>query len=524
MALSWKKGDMDSAQQLYYQYAKQFDKRYTPLNSFPPQNIEGTDRGITYFHKVFNPEQVVTFTLVHEDENETIPLFTRTFGVYKSQIVLYMGLISMKNVLKGAPLKDSMKTTNYSDRISNMINTMKEAERSIKQKVEKPDWNGINPNHRGMPWPREFKDYEAELWEIEEFVRQRYPQYYKALDSQKLWDKYRMSPKKLRALENLQELEKRYFKGKPISEIAYTEEYAPTMDVRFKLAHAVNEKVEESLKKLGFKEIPKTEEEMVILENMYEKDAPIFKEVLELVSENPAPKALLYLDNQVKKSWWGVIKVFDRGDSEDEDDDEEEDPDNIIHRNPPKWARVIRGTGGRFKHPVKDFYGGRMKGNQNQPCVEEIKSILIKYIIYASGEWLEESDDEIKRIVRALTPEQIDGYMESDSFELVSTTFEPKENKFGDPPDEFDQEFRQMIKMKENTLYELWQNCNKMVQSWTEELKPDTTLDTSATLPDADELSRNEMLRERMRDLREKQTGERQERWGDWQEDDEDEF
>ena len=63
-----------------------------------------------------------------------------------------------------------------------------------------------------------------------------------------------------------------------------------------------------------------------------------------------------------------------------------------------------------------------------------------------------------------------------------------------------------------------------MVQSWTEELKPDTTLDTSATLPDADELSRNEMLRERMRDLREKQTGERQERWGDWQEDDEDEF
>ena len=90
MAFKWIQGDESTAQKLFYNYAKQFDDKYTMNNSFPPNHLAGTDRGVTYFHRVFAPDKKITNIYVYEGEGETIPIYARTYGLYQNKLLLFI--------------------------------------------------------------------------------------------------------------------------------------------------------------------------------------------------------------------------------------------------------------------------------------------------------------------------------------------------------------------------------------------------------------------------------------------------
>ena len=318
MALRWITGDEETAQNLYVDYAKNFDDKYTKNNIFPPNHLDGTDRGVTYFYDIFNPEDIRTYTLVSEQDDEVIPIYTRTYGIYKNGLLLFMGLRSMKEALKHGPvdeLKTSLQHGRLGDKLeskeglSKYLERVKQIDREINIKGDKPDWDGVNPNLRGMPWPRGFMDYDAEVWEIEEFLRTNYPAYYKQFDAKTDKETFRPTKEKTEAIKRLGQLESKVTGGKPLTQVIYTEGFEPTFGADFIMAHAVYKNVQNALKDIGFEELewPENQDDEVILENEYRK-SPLMQEVIGLISKKKPKGVLLIKDMTTNKSWQFIIK------------------------------------------------------------------------------------------------------------------------------------------------------------------------------------------------------------------------
>jgi hypothetical protein len=315
VAFKWIQGDESTAQKLFYNYAKQFDDKYTMNNSFPPNHLAGTDRGVTYFHRIFATDKKITNIYVYEGDGKTIPIYARTYGLYQNKLLLFMGLKSMRDTLQSGPI-DELKTSHSIDRqpyknrgIKAYIQWATKVERDIHipEEHEKPDWNGVNPYLRTMPWPRGFINYEAETWEIQQYLETNYPFYYRKLHATEDKQSFKTTPEKTKAIKHLKEkLEPEAMQGKTITEFAYENE--PKLDVYHKLAHAVNPGVKSELEKHGFKELewPNDDEEAIALQDEY-RHSPILEEAIELISQHKPKGALMLLDNTVKKSAWANI-------------------------------------------------------------------------------------------------------------------------------------------------------------------------------------------------------------------------
>ena len=318
MVFKWIQGDESTAQKLFYNYAKQFDDKYTMNNSFPPNHLAETDRGVTYFQQVFAPDKKITNIYVYEGEGKTIPIYARTYGLYQNKLLLFMGLKSMRDTLQSGPI-DELKTSHSIDRqpykkrgIKAYIQWAIRVERDIRipeERIEKPDWNGVNPKLKGIPWPRGFMDYDAETWEIQQYLETNYPAYYRQLNAADDKKSFKTTPEKTQAIKQLKEkLEPEAMQGKTISEFAYANE--PKLNVYHKLAHVVNPRIGTVLEQQGFKELawPKDDEEAIALQDDY-RHSPILEEALELISQHKPKGTLMLLDNTVKKSAWkNIIK------------------------------------------------------------------------------------------------------------------------------------------------------------------------------------------------------------------------
>ena len=97
----------EDAQQMIYQYLKRFG--YNPIQAFPKAAFRSG--GGTLLFKLFKPEKMVSYVYFVEDEGVKHPLAVRTVAIKGGKVLLYMGLVSMKDKMKHAPESDSMETT-----------------------------------------------------------------------------------------------------------------------------------------------------------------------------------------------------------------------------------------------------------------------------------------------------------------------------------------------------------------------------------------------------------------------------
>ena len=72
-------------------------------------------------------------------------------------------------------------------------------------------------------------------------------------------------------------------------------------------------------------------------------------------------------------------------------------------------------------------------------------------------------------------------------------------------------------------MFEEYESCLKLVRGWTEDVKEDVEDDIgSGDKPSMSEMTPNEQKRERYRDWLEETTGKKIERFGDWEQDEDD--
>ena len=145
----------EEAQQMIYQYLKRFG--YNPIQAFPKAAFRGD--GGTLLFKIFNPEKMVSYVYFVEDEGVKHPLAVRTVAIKGDKVLLYMGLVSMKDRMKHAPEPDSMKTTGrkggmtergklmgrpFFVQVQELIDKLKSMWRSMDQKTRKSVWLYLN--------------------------------------------------------------------------------------------------------------------------------------------------------------------------------------------------------------------------------------------------------------------------------------------------------------------------------------------------------------------------------------------
>jgi len=498
----------DEAQQMVYQYLKRFG--YNPIQAFPKAAFRGN--GGTLLYRLFNPEKYLSYVYYVEDEGIRHPLAVRTVAIKADRILLYMGLVSMRDKMKHKPEKNSMKT---SDRKGGMTERGKLMGKPFFSQIQEltrrlklpPIQFTVNPANRSQPIPVGYNLTASEDMTGEtqsKWLRANYPELYKngkfRRMEQQILDDLQWTPEKDKAYRDIL----KYSKNINFSKFMYENE--PTSFNKYiHVANAVNAKVADSLEALGL---------VRYNDQNLNNDSEIFgylKEILDTVEEKDRTGVFIKMPTQIKK-WMSVLKIFDTFD-DDEDEDDGLSPDEKITRINPKWQRIMRGTGGR-KQPAKEYYKRQMMVNPDaDPCCDELREHLYNLVVIEAGDYLGLTDYDIRKKIEDLTCDQLSRSMESNSFEIVEVEIKPKKI--------LDEKRKRALGIKEPTLFENHQNCKRQIASFTEELQEDVENPLGAgNVPDPEEMTRNERLRERFRDYRETVEGKKVERFGFEQEED----
>jgi len=496
----------DEAQQMVYQYLKRFG--YNPVQAFPKAAFRGD--GGTLLFKLFKPEKMFSYVYYAEDEGIKHPLAVRTVATKGNRVLLYMGLTSMKDRMKHKPEKNSMKTSGRKGGMTERGKLMgkpffSQIQELIRRLKLNPVQFTVNPANRNQTIPVGYNltaDEDMTGETQSRWLRANYPELYKNGEfkrmEQRILDDLQWTPEKDKAYKNVL----KYSGGIDFSSFMYENEPSE-FDRYIHVANAVNPKVAESLEALGF----------VRYGEQDDSDSSIseyLNELIETVPDKNRTGLYIKMPTEIKK-WMNVLKVFDVID-DDEEDDKEIDPDDKINRINPKWKRVMRGTGGK-KQPAKDYYRRQMIAKPNvDPCCEELKELLFKKIWMEAGSYLGMTEYDVRKQIEDVSCDQLGRSLESNEFELVEVIIEPKAL--------LSAKEKAYFNIKEPTIYEHYQTCKRQVASFTEDLEEDSAPIGAGNIPDPEEMSRNERLRERYRDYRELTEGKKVERFGFEQEED----
>jgi len=494
----------EEAQQMIYQYLKRFG--YNPIQAFPKAAFRSG--GGTLLFKLFKPEKMVSYVYFVEDEGIKHPLAVRTVAIKGGKVLLYMGLVSMKDKMKHAPESDSMETTGRKGGMTERGRLMgKPFFSQIQELIDRLKMNPIpftvSPSNRSQPIPVGYNLTTDDAMTPEsqsQWMKANYPELYKngqfRRQEKEILDKLQWTPEKDEAYKKIL----KYSAGINFTKFMYENE--PDSFKRYiHVANAVNPKVAESLEALGL--VRYNDQKIESDSAMYE----YLGELLDSVPEKKRQGLYVKMPTVDVKKWMKVLKIFDMGDDEDEDKDV--DPDERVKRINPKWKRVMRGTGGR-KQDAKEYYKRLMVAKPNvDPCCDELRNLLFRYIYSEAGDYLGLSEYEIREQLseKQLTCDQLSRSMETNEFELVEVDIKPKKL--------LDDRQKKILGIQSPTLYEHYQNCQRDVKGFTEDVKEDVATPTGAgNIPAPEEMTRNERLRERFRDYREQTEGKKVERFG----------
>lgn len=491
----------EEAQQMVYQYLKRFG--YNPIQAFPKAAFRGDGQGTLLF-RLFEPEKIMSHVYYVEDEGVRHPLAIRTVATKAGRILLYMGLVSMRDKMKHKPEKNSMDTSGRKGGMTEsgllmgkpFFSQIQELTRMLKLPAIQFT---VNPANRNQPVPVGYNlsaDEDMTGETQSKWLRANYPELYKNGEfrrkEQQILDNLQWTPKKDEAYRKILE----YSKGINFSKFMYENE-PESFNKYIHVANAVNPKVAQSLEALGL---------VRYNDHNISDQSELFgylKEILDTVEEKKRKGVYIKMPTQIKK-WMSVLKIFDT--FEEDEDEDDVDPDDRITRINPKWQRVMRGTGGR-KQPAKEYYKRQMKVNPDtDPCCDELKENLYRLIIIEAGDYLGLSDYDIKKKIEDLTCDQLSRSMEASSFEVAEVEIKPKKL--------LDERTKRQLQINEPTLYENHQNCKRQIAAFTEDTKEDAKPIGAGNIPDPEEMSRNERLRERFRDYREQVEGKKVERFG----------
>tara|TARA_R110001592_G_scaffold40119_9_gene131962 strand:- start:3340 stop:4872 length:1533 start_codon:yes stop_codon:yes gene_type:complete len=503
MALIERRTTEIEAQTMWYNLLKPFG--YSRIQAFPLSGQSGTDRVRkgskgTLLYRVFKPEKIFAISHGFIHDGTYIPITTRCYGVI-NQGVIFLGLQSMEERLKGKPLKNSARTSN-TDKDSKRITVSGFANKVKDSYGDKDiDW-GVNPKQSSIPWPKEYTNYEATAEELSDWLDNRYP----AFNTSKFLESVEMVGDK----KEMYNLVRRSFRGDKV-ELSLSTVSDDAFKGKYQFANLTNPNIREYLKtKHGFEylEIPRDDAEQVAF--MLDFPEPI-QEAIMLLEDETSKGLMIKMpkpQNVKKSEWQYILKIFDRGDDKKKD----KDPDNEKAIQNPKWARVIRGSGGR-KTDFKEHYKRRMKPNMSSPCEDEIKEIIFRIAETEVGDWTDSSRYEMRRELENMSKTQIGDTIENEYVFNFRDAEIPIRKVF--TPDEA-QEMGLGKDMENKSIYDKYMSCIKLVTSWTDTLKPDSTSASRGGVPSGADLSRTEKQREAFRDWKEQQTGKKVERWGEW--------